>query len=67
MGMGMGMRKSIGMSKSMSMSMSMRMNVRIIMSMSCFSNDQFRHDLQMATDASELYAIACQAFKTAAA
>ena len=33
----------------------------------CFSNDQFRHDLPMATDASELYAIACQAFKTAAA
>jgi len=33
----------------------------------CFSNDQFRHDLQMATDASELFDIASKAFKTAAA
>jgi PTS system nitrogen regulatory IIA component len=33
----------------------------------CFSNDQFRHDLQMATDASELFDIASKAFKTAVA
>ena len=33
----------------------------------CFSNDQFRHDLQMATDANELFDIATRAFKMAAA
>ena len=33
----------------------------------CFSNDQFRHDLQMATDASELFDIAYRTFKTAVA
>ena len=33
----------------------------------CFSNEQFRHDLQMATDSGELFAIASRAFKTAEA
>ena len=32
----------------------------------CFSNDQFRHKLQMGTDASELFEIASKAFTTAA-
>ena len=31
----------------------------------CFSNDQFRQDLKLATDSGELFAIAMRAFKTA--
>ena len=33
----------------------------------CFSNDQFRRDLKLATDSDELFEIALQAFKTAEA
>lgn len=33
----------------------------------CFSNDQFRRDLQLATDSDELFKIAQRAFKTAEA
>ena len=33
----------------------------------CFANDQFRHNLQMATDANELFDIASKAFRTAPA
>ena len=33
----------------------------------CFSNDQFRRDLQLATDSDELFKIARRAFQTAEA
>ena len=33
----------------------------------CFSNDQFRRDLKLATDSDELFEIALQAFKSAEA